>query len=133
MSPWMDIENLAVDTGTEYGFHYMDFTVTLAHPQVCPGSQILVYFSHAPGAGNGCNDYVYRGNFFQSDSSTLKLHYDYSLAYYSDKFAGYDDVYISAAIDNPKLFSYEDSAGNMVYPAAGHLSNEVEVYNNLKN
>ena len=133
MSSWMDIENLAVDTGTAYGSHYMEFTITLAHPQVYPKSQVLIYFSHTPGAGNSSNDYVYRGYFFQRDNSTLTLHYDYSLSFYTDKFDRLDDVYISAAIDNPKLFSYTDSVGNTVYPAAGHLSNEVKVYNNLKN
>ena len=52
---------------------------------------------------------------------------------FSDQFSNINYVYVSVALDNPKLFTYTDSAGNAVYPATGNLSNEVKVYNNLKN
>ncbi len=133
-SSWFDIKNLKVDTVTSNNFHYMYITITLTHPQILPVPEVVVYFSHAPGSGNANNDYTYRTNFFQQDDSTLVFSpFDVDLTQFTDKFNNTNYVYISAAIDNPKIFTYTDSLGNSVYPAAGNLSNEVEVYNNLKN
>ena len=133
-SSWFDIKNLQVDTASENGSHYMVITLTLAHPQKLPTPQVVVYFSHAPGAGNGSNDYVYRTNFYQQNDSTLIFSpFDVGITEVTDKFNGTDYLYITAAIDNPKIFTYTDSLGNQVYPAAGNPSNEVKVYNNLKN
>ncbi|HCL84101.1 MAG TPA: hypothetical protein DIC22_09000 [Chitinophagaceae bacterium] len=133
-SSWFDIKNLQVDTVFSYGFHYMYFTITLAHPQTLPAAEVVVYFSHAPGAGNLSNDYTYRTNFFQQNDSTLVFSpFDVDMTQFTDQFNNTNDVYIAAAIDNPMLFTYTDSAGNKVYPATGNLSNEVKVFNNLKN
>ena len=132
-SSWLDIKNLQVDTVTASGFHYMYVTITLEHPQTLPSSEAVIYFSHAPGAGNSNNDYTYRTVFYQITDSTLAFSpFDQDLTMFSDKFSTTNDVYITVGIDNPKLFTYRDSAGNTVYPATGNLSPEVKVYNNLK-
>lgn len=133
-SSLFDIQNLKVDTVTDNGFHYMYITITLAHPQVLPYTWAVVYFRHIPGAGNIHNDYTYRTVFYQLDPSTLAFSpFDQDLTEYTDQFDNTSDVYMTVAIDNPKLFTYIDSAGTQVYPATGNLSNEVKVYNNLKN
>jgi hypothetical protein len=133
-SSWFDIKNLKVDTILQNGFHYMYITITLAHPQTLPTPEVVVYFSHAPGAGNTSNDYTLRTNFYQQDDSTLAYSpFDNDLTQFTDKFNNTNYVYMAAAIDNPAMFSYTDSLGNHVYPAVGNLSNEVKVYNNLKN
>jgi hypothetical protein len=133
-SSWFDIKNLQVDTINSNGFHYMYVTITLAHPQIIFAPEVVIYFSHAPGTGNTNNDYTYRTNFFQQDDSTLVYSpLDVDLTEFTDKFNGTNYVYMAAAIDNPKIFTYTDSLGNNVYPATGNLSNEVKVYNNLKN
>jgi hypothetical protein len=132
-SALLDIKNLRVDTVTENTFHYMYITLTLAHPRNLPNTWVVVYFSHAPGAGNQHNDYTYRQLFYQQNDSTIVYSpFDADLTQFSDQFNNTNDVYISAAIDNPKIFTYTDSVGNQVYPATGKLSNEVKVYNNLK-
>jgi hypothetical protein len=133
-SSWFDIKNLKVDTVTENGSHYMYITITLAHPQTLPFPEVVIYFNHAPGGGNTNNDYTYRTNFFQQDDSTIVYSpFDIDLTQFTDKFNNTNDIYMTAAIDNPKMFTYTDSLGNHVYPAIGNLSNEVKVYNNLKN
>lgn len=133
-SSWFDIKNLKVDTATENGSHYMVMTISLTHPQTLPYTQVIMYFSHAPGVGNQSNDYTYRAVFYQqADSTMVYSPFDVDMTEYTDQFNNTNDVYISVAIDNPKIFTYTDSAGNKVYPAAGNLSNEVKVYNNLKN
>jgi hypothetical protein len=133
-SSWFDIKNLKVDTGSFKDWHFMSVTVTLAHPQTLPYAQGIMYFSHAPGVGNGSNDYTYRNVFYKVDDSTMSYQsFDQDLTQFSDQFSNINDVYVSVALDNPKLFTYTDSAGNVVYPATGNLSNEVKVYNNLKN
>jgi hypothetical protein len=133
-SSWFDIKNLKVDTGTDNGWHFMILTVTLTHPQTLPYTQGIMYFSHAPGVGNGSNDYTYRNVFYRVDDSTMSYQsFDQDLTQFSDQFSNINYVYVSVALDNPKLFTYTDSAGNAVYPATGNLSNEVKVYNNLKN
>ena len=133
-SSWFDIKNLKVDTLDQNGFRYMYITITMAHPQVLPYSWAVIYFSHKPGAGNLYNDYAYRTVFYQMTDSTLAFSpFDQDLTEFSNLFKTTDSVYITVAIDNPKLFVYTDSAGNTVYPATGKLSNEVRVYNNLKN
>ncbi|HTB25190.1 MAG TPA: carboxypeptidase-like regulatory domain-containing protein [Puia sp.] len=133
-SSWFDIKNLDVQTVMYSGFHYMYFTITLLHPQTIPVPQVVVYFSHAPGAGNASNDYTYRTNFYQQDDTTLVFSpFDVDLTQFTDKFNNTNDVYIAAALDNPKIFTYTDSLGNKVYPSTGNLSNEVKVFNNLKN
>jgi hypothetical protein len=133
-SAWFDIKNLQVDTINSNGFRYMYVTITLAHPQKIFAPEVVMYFSHAPGAGNTSNDYTFRTNFFQQDDSTLVYSpLDVDLTEFTNKFDGTNYVYMSAAIDNPKIFTYTDSLGNNVYPATGNLSNEVKVYNILKN
>jgi hypothetical protein len=133
-SSWTDIKRLTVDTVTAYGGHYMVFTLILAHPQTLPFPWVVMFFSHSPGAGNSKNDYTYRTDFYQQDDSTLIFSpFDQDLTEYTNEFNGTDYVYISAAVDNSKIFTYIDSTGNAVYPAIGNLSNEVKVYNNLKN
>ncbi len=130
LSSWFDIKNLEVDTGN----HYMNMIITLAHPQTIPYSWGILYFSHAPGVGNGSNDFAFRSVFYQlTDSTMICEDFSYDLTAYSNQFNSTDYVYISVALDNPKLFTYTDSARNAVYPAAGKLSNEVKVFNNLKN
>lgn len=133
-SSWFDIKNLQVDTVNTNGSHYMSLTITLAHPQILPTPEVVIYFSHAPGAGNTSNDYTFRTDFFQQNDSTVTYSsFDNDLTQFTNQFNNTNYVYISAAIDNPMLFTYTDSAGNHVYPATGNLSNEVKVYNNLKN
>jgi len=132
-SDWFDIRSLQVDTVNTGTYKYLHITITLVHPQVLPTPMVLLYLSHQPGTGNNSNDYVYRTNFFQSDDSTLVYSaFDNDPSAYSDNLNGIDYLYIAAAIDNPTLFTYEDEAGNSVYPASGNLSNEVKVNNVLK-
>jgi hypothetical protein len=133
-SSWTDIKRLQVDTVSAYGGHYMVFTLILAHPQTLPFPWVVLYFNHLPGAGNTSNDYTYRTDFYQQDDSTLIFSpFDQDLTEYTNEFNGTDNVYIAAAIDNNRVFTYTDSSENVVYPAIGNLSNEVKVYNNLKN
>jgi hypothetical protein len=134
-SSWFDIKNLKVDTGTgNGGYRYMVMTISLTHPQTLPWSQGIMYFSHAPGVGNQSNDYAYRNVFYRVDDSTMIFQdFGQDLTQYTDQFLNTDYVYVAVALDNPKLFTYTDSTGNDVYPATGNLSNEVKVYNNLKN
>jgi hypothetical protein len=132
-SSWFDIKNLEVDTSSQYGNH-MDLTISLAHPQKLNYAQGVIYFSHATGVGNGSNDYTYRTVFYKVDDFTMSYQdFDQDLSEFSNQFNNSDYVYITVALDNPKLFMYTDSAGNAIYPATGNLSNEVKVYNNLKN
>jgi hypothetical protein len=135
LSSWFDIKNLKVDTGTgNGGYRYMVMTISLTHPQTLPWSQGIMYFSHAPGVGNQSNDYAYRNVFYRVDDSTMIFEdFGQDLTQYTDQFLNTNYVYVAVALDNPKLFTYTDSAGNDVYPATGNLSNEVKVYNNLKN
>jgi hypothetical protein len=133
LSSSYNIRKLQVDTMSYNQFHEMIITITLAHPQSLANAEVLLYISHAPGVGNNSNDYVFRASYFQTNDSTLIFSpFDVSVSQYSDKLNGIDFLYMAAAIDNPRLFSYEDGNGNAVYPAAGQLSNEVKVYNNLK-
>lgn len=132
LSSHYDIKNLQVVPMTFNQVNVMYITITLAHPQSLPNAEVLLYMSHAPGVGNSSNDYVFRTNYFQTNDSTLVFSpFNTPPSFYSDKL-DVDSLYMAAAIDNPRLFSYTDSAGNTVFPAAGHLSNEVKVYNNLK-
>jgi hypothetical protein len=133
-SSWFDIKTLKVDTGTENGSRYMELTITLVHPQKLRYLWAVMYFRHIPGAGNANNDYTFRSYFYPLDDSTLVYQrFDYDMTEYTDQFNNTNDVYITVAVDNQKEFTYTDSLGNKVYPATGNLSNEVKVYNNLKN
>ncbi len=133
LSSWFDIRNLKIDTVTSNQFRYMYLTITLSHPQQLPNAEVLLFVGHASGVDNGNNDYVFRTNFTQLDDSTLVYSpFDTRLSVYSDNLNG-DFLYFSAALDNPKPFTYTDSSGNTFYPAAGKTSNAVVVYNNLKN
>ncbi len=133
-SSWFDIKKLQVDTVNANGRHYMIFTITLAHPQKLPFPWVVMYFSHAPGAGNTSNDYTFRTDFFQENDSTLIYSpFDVDMTTYTDKLNGSNNVYVTTAIDNTRVFTYLDSAKNQVYPATGNPSNEVKVFNNLKN
>lgn len=133
MSSSYNIRKLQLDTMSYNQFHEMIITITLAHPQSLPNAEVLLYISHCTGVGNNSNDYVFRAGYFQTNDSTLVFSpFDVPLSQYSDKLNGIDFLYMAAAIDNPRLFTYDDGKGNTVYPAAGLLSNEVKVYNNLK-
>jgi hypothetical protein len=133
-SAWYDIKHLQVDTVNANGRHYMIFTITLAHPQKLPFPWVVMYFSHAPGAGNTSNDYTFRTDFFQVNDSTLTYSpFDVDMTTYTDGLNGTNYVYVTTAIDNSRVFTYTDSAKNQVYPATGNPSNEVKVFNNLKN
>jgi hypothetical protein len=133
-SAWFDIRHLQVDTVSAYGGHYMTFTITLAHPQKLPFVWVVMYFSHAPGAGNTNNDYTYRTDYFQVNDSTLIYSpYNVDMTEYTDGLNNSNYVYVTAAIDNYRLFTYTDSLKNQVYPATGNSSNEVKVFDNLKN
>lgn len=133
LSSSYNIKKLQVDTMSYNQFHEMIITITLAHPQSLPNAEVLLYISHAPGVGNNSNDYVFRASYFQTNDSTLVFSpFDVPLSQYSDKLNGINFLYMAAALDNPRLFAYENDNGNTVYPAAGQLSNEVKVYNNLK-
>ena len=128
----LDIKNLTVDTSSYGSFHFMVVTITLAHLQKT-SNPVLLYISHASGVSNQSNDYVFRTNYFQQNDSTLIFSpLDIVPSYYSDKLYQIDYLYMTAAIDNPRLFTYTDEMGNTVYPSAGKLSNEVKVYNVLK-
>ena len=132
LSSNFDIRQLTIDTINTGSSYYLNITITLAHPQQID-NPVLLYFSDVSGSGNSNNLHVYRLNYFQQNSTTLLYSpFNDNVSAWSDRLHAATWLYITAAIDNPGLFTYTDENGNAVYPSAGQLSNEVKVYNVLK-
>ncbi|MFI5155437.1 MAG: carboxypeptidase-like regulatory domain-containing protein [Chitinophagales bacterium] len=132
ISSRLDIKKLSFDTASYNYFHFYNITVILERPQKTLGPVVL-YFNSLPGVMKETSEYSFRAGFFQQDDSTLVYsQFQLPASNFLDKVLGQDYFYATAAIDNPRLISYTDSLGYLIYPCTGNLSNEVKVYNNLK-
>ena len=125
---------LIVDTSSNGGSNFsLVITVKLAHPQIT-SNPVLLFFRDSPNVTNANSLYIFRSNFFQQDDSTLVFSpFDTPLGQFSDRLGTSNTLYISAALDNVRSLFYINESGISIYPCAGILSNEVQVFNVLKN
>jgi hypothetical protein len=125
--------SLTVDTSSFGTYQYLVVTIKLTHPQII-NNPVLLFFSYLPHVTNSNSLYTFRNLFTQQDNSTLVYTgFDESLGQYSDSLQSANYLYISAAIDNVQQLFYLNEQGIAIYPCAGNLSNEVQVFNVLKN